>query len=67
MITAVDKGFVVTEASYGRGQHRIDLSVEQYKTSLNTTISILLSSLSRSRRARYPSAYSCYASPISTD
>lgn len=34
MITAVGKGFVVTEVSYGLGQHRIDLSVEQYRNFL---------------------------------
>ena len=34
MITAVGKGFVVTEISYGLGQHRIDLSVEQYRNFL---------------------------------
>ena len=34
MITAVGKGFVVTEVSYGLGQHRDDLSVEQYRNFL---------------------------------
>lgn len=34
MITAVGKGFVVTEISYGLGQHRVDLSVEQYRNFL---------------------------------
>ena len=34
MITAVGKGFVVAEVSYGLGQHRIDLSVEQYRNFL---------------------------------
>ena len=34
MITAVGKGFVVTEVSYGLGQHRVDLSVEQYRNFL---------------------------------
>ena len=34
MITAVGKGFVVTEVSYGLGQHRDDLSVEQYRNLL---------------------------------
>ena len=34
MITAVGKGFVVTEVSYGLGQHRADLSVEQYRNFL---------------------------------
>lgn len=34
MITAVGKGFVITEVSYGLGQHRIDLSVEQYSNFL---------------------------------
>ena len=34
MITAVGKGFVVTEVSYGLGQHRADLSIEQYRNFL---------------------------------
>ena len=34
MITAVGKGFVVTEVSYGLGQHRSELSVEQYRNFL---------------------------------
>lgn len=34
MITAVGKGFVVTEVSYGLGQHRNDLSVENYRNFL---------------------------------
>lgn len=34
MVTAVGKGFVVTEISYGLGQHRIDLSIEQYRNFL---------------------------------
>ena len=34
MITAVGKGFVVSEVSYGLGQHRADLSVEQYRNFL---------------------------------
>ena len=33
-ITAVGKGFVVTEVSYGLGQHRSDLSVENYRNFL---------------------------------
>ena len=34
MITAVGKGFVVAEISYGLGQHRSDLSAEQYRNFL---------------------------------
>ena len=34
MITAVGKGFVVTEVSYGLGQHRRDLSIEHYRNFL---------------------------------
>ncbi|KAL8705191.1 MAG: hypothetical protein Q9201_001691 [Fulgogasparrea decipioides] len=33
-ITAVGKGFVVTEISYGLGQHRRDLSIKQYRNLL---------------------------------
>ncbi|KAL6720576.1 hypothetical protein ACLMJK_002500 [Lecanora helva] len=33
-ITAVGKGFVVTEVSYGLGQHRYDLSIENYRNFL---------------------------------
>lgn len=34
MITAVGKGFVVTEVSYGLGQHRSNLSTENYRNFL---------------------------------
>ena len=34
MITAVGKGFVVTEVSYGLGQHRDNLSIENYRNFL---------------------------------